>query len=323
MRSVLIFFMILLSTFGAKQKILIIGSYHNTFIWQSEYLRGIKSNLGDNYDYTIYEMDTKRIVPELFQSKASEAIKIYEKLKPDLVLVGDDNALLYTKEYFKDKPVPYVFLGINGNLRDYFVTRPNNFTGVLERPIYKRNVQFIKDCLPNIKKILILYDNSDLSEIIFSDYFESKAKSDILGVETNFLRTNNYSEWKKIILEESKLYDAVLIGVYATLRDDKGKPISDEEVITWTSKNIKKPIFSTWEYAVGKTKTIGGLVLSPYNQGYEAAEIVREILVNKVKPISIYPVTATKGEYIISKTQLNNWKLVIPLKYKSEIRFVD
>jgi len=41
------------------------------------------------------------------------------------------------------------------------------------------------------------------------------------------------------------------------------------------------------------------------------------------KPISIFPVTAEKGGYIISKTELSRWKINIPKKYNQMIKVVD
>ena len=41
------------------------------------------------------------------------------------------------------------------------------------------------------------------------------------------------------------------------------------------------------------------------------------------KPISIYPVTALNGEYLLSQFELNRWNIVIPDKYKEQVKFIE
>ena len=40
-----------------------------------------------------FQMDTKRIPVEQFETKANEAFEYYNELKPSVVILGDDNAL--------------------------------------------------------------------------------------------------------------------------------------------------------------------------------------------------------------------------------------
>ena len=144
-----------------------------------------------------------------------------------------------------------------------------------------------------------------------------------MNVQVNIINTDSYEKWQDTVLNESKKYDAVVLGLYSTLRDKNDKVMDENFVLQWTSKNIKNPLFGTWSFSVGKSKTIGGLVLSGKNQGNEAGKIIRRILENNEKPISIYPVTALNGEYLISQEELKRWGVKIPNKYKNQVKFID
>lgn len=320
---IFLYFFIVNFAFAENKKILIIGSYHKDYQWQMDYTQGLKNTLGKKYDYFEFALNTKRINETEFEKVAGEAFEYYKKIKPDLVVLGDDNALKLLKDRFMKEKIPIVFLGINANIRNYFEQRPNNFAGILERPFYKRNMLFIKESIPSIKKILILLDYSETARTIVQEEFEGRLKTEFLGAEVIINSTNSFEEWKTIVNIDSSKYDAVILGVYHTVRDKNGKIVDENELLHWTSENIKKPLFGTWSFSVGKGKTIGGLVLSGTAQGEEAGKVIQRILEKGEKPISIFPVTAEKGQYLINLYELNRWKVKIPSKYKDMIKVVD
>lgn len=323
MKKLLIFILIIFNITCANKKILIIGSYHKEYQFQNDYIDGIKNVLGEKYDYFEFDMDTKRIKMEEFKKSSDRAFDYYKTIKPDLVVLGDDNALEFLKDRFIKEEVPVVFLGINNNLRKYFDKRPANFTGVLERPLYQRNITFIKECIPYAKNIMMIFDNSETSKYIVEEAFEGKYLSKVLNVFVDIQLIGSEEAWKKTILEESDKYDAFVLGTYFTVKDKKNKIVDENSLLDWTVKNIKKPLFGTWSFSVGKGKTIGGLVLSGKNQGTEAGLIIKKILEKGEKASSIYPVTGSKGEYIISKNEANRWKIRIPERYDKEVILVE
>lgn len=323
MKKIFLFILISLNIFAENKKVLIIGSYHKEFQWQVDYNNGIKNTLGKKYDYFEFELNTKKISESEFKSMSDKAFEYYKKIKPDLVILGDDNSLKLLKDRFIKEKIPVVFLGINANIRNYFKQRPENFTGVLERPFYQRNIAFIKECMPNIKSVLILFDDSETARTIVKENFQGKMSTKLLNIEINIKLINSYETWKTIVAEESENYSAVVLGLYHTVRDNEGKAVDENNLLEWTSENIKKPLFGTWAFSVGKGKTIGGLVLSGMEQGIEAGKIVQKILEKGEKPISIFPVTAEKGEYIINKYELERWNVKIPSKYTSILKIVE
>jgi len=320
---IFVFLFVELSIYCANKKILIIGSYHKEYQFQEDYISSLKKTLGKNYDYYEFDLNTKKIDESEFITMSNKAFLYYKEIKPDLVVLGDDNSLKLLKDRFIKEKIPVVFLGINANIRDYFKDRPPNFTGVLERPLYQRNIMFIKECLPNLTNILVLFDDSETSRTIIQEAFQGKFNLKQSSIDVSIRLINNLETWKTVVSEESYKYGAVILGLYSTIKDSNGKNVDENLILNWTSKNIKNPLFGTWSFSVGKDKTIGGLVLSGINQGVEAGKIIQKILEKGEKPISIFPVTAEKGEYIISKIELSRWKINIPKKYNQMIKVVD
>ena len=322
-KKFILFLFLSINIFSANKKILIIGSYHKEFQFQQDYIDGIKNTLGKKYDYYEFFLNTKKVPESEFVAMSDKAFDYYKEIKPDLVVLGDDNALKLLKDRFILEKIPVVFLGINANIRKYFKQRPNNFTGVLERPFYQRNIAFVKEVVPYLKEILIISDDSETSKTILQESFQGKFTTKLLNMNITIRLTNSYETWKEIVEKESPKYGAVILGLYATVKDNKDKYIDENYLIDWTSKNVQKPLFGTWSFSVGEGKTIGGLVLSGTDQGVEAGKIIEKILEKGQKPISIFPVTADKGEYIISKSESNRWKVKVPSKYNPIIKLVE
>lgn len=126
----------------AKQgkSILLIDSYHKEYEWCKSYRIGLYQGLKDTeVNFTHFEMDTKRLPSSMYQKKAAFAFETYKRVKPDLVILGDDNALKYVGKMLLNTITPVVFLGINNNPRAY-IPMGQNITGVLERPLIKRSI---------------------------------------------------------------------------------------------------------------------------------------------------------------------------------------
>ena len=78
-----------------KQKILIIESYHSEYSWDQSYIQGIKSVFKDDFELLYFQMNTKRLPKTAYEERANKAWEHFQKTKPDLVILGDDNALNY------------------------------------------------------------------------------------------------------------------------------------------------------------------------------------------------------------------------------------
>ena len=108
-------------------------------------------------------MDTKRQSKSAYSKKADQAWAKIQQTQPQLVVLGDDNALKFLGPKLLDGNIPVVYLGINNNPNDY-VPAGHNLTGVLERPLFDFNFDLIgKLVRPQPKKILVLFDHGTTS----------------------------------------------------------------------------------------------------------------------------------------------------------------
>jgi hypothetical protein len=113
--------------------VLIIESYHPALAWTAQCEEGIRQALGGGFDVRSFFMDTKRIPESEFALSAGRAFEAIQRIEPDLVMLGDDNALSMLGPRVAQMDIPIVYFGINNNPRNYFTQLPRNMAGVLER----------------------------------------------------------------------------------------------------------------------------------------------------------------------------------------------
>ncbi|WP_411993411.1 ABC transporter substrate-binding protein [Agarivorans sp. DSG3-1] len=309
----------------AKPHILVIESYHQEYAWDQSYIKGLESVLADDYQLSYFQMDTKRIPSSRHRSRGEMAWQRYLDLKPDLVILGDDNALKYLGPRFAKTKLPVVYLGINNNPRSYHVHQRKNITGVLERPLIKRTVATVSTFMNEPpKRMLILFDDSTTSKTVLKETFGGNTQVNVSGIKLELRLMSSWSEWQDSInhLEEEG-FDAVVFGLYHTLRDDKNKHVPAEQVIAWSAKNTSVPPFGFWDFSIGKDKAIGGLVLFGFEQGRLAAELAHTILTTDVVPHSLGPKTGEKGRYLFSRSQLERYNITLPDNINSKAIFID
>ncbi len=314
--STIVLCLVLLSTSSAKS-LLVIESYHSTYAWDASYLEGLKTSLKD-YTITTFEMNTKRIDKGAFQKAADDAWKKYKSLKPDMVVIGDDNALKLLGEKFKKESTPVVYLGINGNPKDYGVSKAANITGVLERPLFKSGIMNLTNIVNDSKnKALILFDNSTTSQGAKNHIFIGKNNMKIGKTSTDIKLINSAKEYKETVKNAKKNgYSFIVLGLYHTIKDAKGNHVPAGDILAWCSKNSPIPTFGFWDFSVGKGKTAGGLVLYGKAQGERAAKLIKKIE-KGAKPGSIFPEVGEKGKMLFSKSELKRWGITLP-KYMNE-----
>jgi len=308
--------------FSELKKGLLIESYTADYSWDKDYSTTLISDLKDVAKVDIFYMDTKRIPKEEFAKKAEEAWNKFNSVKYDFVVLGDDNALKFMAEKLSKTTVPVFFLGINNNPRAYFGGKdlPANFTGVLERPLIKRSIAYIKEFSPEVKKMLVLFDNGETSEIVKNENFGNELKTKISEIDVEVKLIGDFDKWKEEINRVNTQFDAVVIGLYQTLKDGNGKSVSDTEVLTWSMQNLKKKPFCFWEFTVGKDKAIGGYVISAKEQGKKAAEMIKSYYAKKTLPEIEIP---EKGKLVFSKSGLEKWGIKLPDKIKSEATIIE
>jgi ABC-type uncharacterized transport system substrate-binding protein len=308
-----------------KKIVLVIESYHKEFYWDAGYRRGITKVIGDQAIVKFFEMDTKRLPKATYPDRAALAISEIERVQPDIVMLGDDNALNFVGPEVIKKGIPTVFLGINGNPRDYFGGKlPRGITGVLERPALKRFLEFIRLSQRDWKELLILFDASNTSKLYKEEsfFFQGKSRADYLGFGVEVYFSNSLEELKDKINAAQSTHDALFLGGLNSVTDETGRHVDFTEITKWVHENSQVPLFGFWRGTVGHEKTIGGYVADGQFIGEQAARLVVRIL-NGESPDDITVERTNDARLVLSRSSLKHWNIAIPDALTHDAEFVD
>lgn len=302
----------------------IINSYHSGLAWVDGAYNAIRSSLGPSVTLHVYDMDTKRIPETLFAAKAEEALRLIDSVHPDIVFLSDDNALSLLAQPLTQRQLPTVYFAINSNPRRYIANSHNRYiTGVLERPLLRRSIEYLRTILPEARNITILLDDSVTSQAVLEEIFLGKTSVTQGDLSITVKLISHWTDWQQSVLALSNNgCDALFIATMHRIRKPDHTFIGYDEVMQWTSRNTPVPVFGFLEVDIGPKKAIGGLVLSSRAQGEEAAKLARRIL-NGEEPGTIPPVTAQQGEFLFSRTQLERWHIILPERIAQQARFME
>jgi hypothetical protein len=148
--------------------VLIIESYSSKLDWNQEYVRAIRNVLEPKHSVQRFQMETDSIPKTHYKHAALNALDEYRKVHPKVVILGDDNALVYMLPLLYQEPISIVFLGINDNPRQLLKQYHGRakVTGVLERPYFIKTIGEIAAILPlHKRKLLILFDAGTMATI--------------------------------------------------------------------------------------------------------------------------------------------------------------
>lgn len=312
MRLLLLFLGLSLSQVTLAANILVIESYHQELPWVQDNSRGLKATLGNQNQLEYLYLDTKRIPVEQHPAQAQQAWQRYVEAKPDLVIICDDYAINLLAHRIARYGTPVVYLGMNGNPRQNGTYGSSNITGILERPLLKRNIVEMSALMGSPQKALVLFDDSAVSKTALKDNFGNVAHWQFDKLHVDLRQTDSYPRWQTLITTaRMQGYEMIFLGLYHTLRDQNGNYVDADEAIRWAGQQSQVPIFGFWDFSVGPKKSIGGLVMSGYEQGAAAGTMASELLQGK-RSKSLTPRIASRGEYLFSRSGMNRWKLAPP-----------
>ncbi|NVC61691.1 hypothetical protein FC652_00935 [Vibrio sp. 05-20-BW147] len=311
---------VLVAPFANSIEILVIQSYHAEFEWDKSYLHGISQELGDRAQLETFEMNTKRVPKEQYAAMADNAFAKYQTMKPDIVVLGDDNAFHYIYPKLYDEPISMVFLGVNSNPRKLLSQYHGQarVTGILELPLFVKNVAEIKRLLAKDPlKIWVMFD-SGVTSSIAGAYIERQYQmiKQSLGIEMAVHLIDTEEKWQTVIMQaKEQNVDAVLVGLYQTLVDKQGDNVPAEKILSWSNTHSEVPLFGFWDFSVGKGKTAGGVVLFGEAQGRQVGQIINQILDGK--PADTIPIQiGNQGRPLYSESEFRRWKLPAPQEWE-------
>ncbi len=280
---------------GNVYKIFIVHSYEAENVCGQPQEGGILEGLaeqgfteGNNLLVKRFYMDTKRVhtTPEQIAAQGRAALAAIKKMQPDVVVTLDDNAARMVMLPLVDSEVPVVFSGINNmpewyNSRKQFMNsrkRPgHNVTGVYEKLHMAKSLQVMKAVLPDLKRIVILVDDSPTGRAM-----QKQVAAELAGnsgdVLYSFRQAADFSEYKRIIRQINSNPD---IGSYypaCSRLDDGARGIATvPEIIAWSLAHSTKPAMAV-NYSFSRLGLFGGASVNFPAMGRQAALKIAAIL---------------------------------------------
>lgn len=277
----------------APYHILCLCSYNYSYSTVPEQLRGLVDGLGTlSYDIDYEFMDSKNFYHSSDLQKFYSFIdyKISNSSHYDLIVLSDDNALRFWKNYrnklFKD--IPTVFLGIN-NLNDAIgADQMDAVTGVAEVADYMGNYKLMHKLFPKRTNVVAVVDGSITGRGEYALFTSTSAEYPDFNYSV--INTADYSR-SGLIDVLHKLDDDDMILYLDFLEDGDGTLYTERSASQLLYDNAPDvPIFRISTAYIGYG-VLGGIVYSHYDAGLIAGEMAAKIAAGT--PIADIPMVDT------------------------------
>lgn len=294
---------------GEKKKILILNSYHQGLSWTDNIVKGIKESLKPEeakIEYYIEYMDTKRFYDNAYFEKIFALLnQKYRNIKFDLIFVSDNDALLFTLKYYNIlfKNTAVVFCGIN-NFNDSLIEKHRRwFTGVAEETDVEKTIEIALKIHNNTKQIYVINDATTTGLAMKENLLKVIPK---FSNKVKFIILEN-PDMRELQREVENIPPRSIVLLLLVNRDRTGNFFAYEESLDLLYPHIKVPIYSVWDFYLGRG-IVGGKLTSAYLQGKKAGQLGLEILHGK-SPLEIPVVKESPNEYMFDYNELRRFNI--------------
>lgn len=311
-----------------RRRVFVVCSYDRSYIWSQQTQRGVNAAL-QKFGYVSQAeepdvldardefengrivlrkawMDTKRRDGRADIARATARIVAeIRAFKPDLLLLGDDNAANFIGNQFVDTDLPIVFWGINGLPLKYGLIQRmdapgRNVTGVWQSGYHKESLDLLKKIVPSAQTFAILACGSVSTRPNVKLIEEMSARGALPLRLVDKAVTNSFEQWKEKALDFASRVDAIYMLNHDTLRDRDGNHVGYLTAGRWYLENVRIPEASHEDQFV-----LEGMLLtandSGFNQGHLAFEMAHKILSRGLSPARMAVRTPERGPYMVNR----------------------
>jgi signal transduction histidine kinase/CheY-like chemotaxis protein len=281
-----------------RARVLVLHSYSQDFVWTREQQEGIDAVFGplsNAYDMRIEYLDAVHhpellsgpLLLDLLRAKlAGERFRV--------VLTSDNAAFDFARAHRVElfPGVPIVFMGLNG-YQNSLLRGESGITGVAEDGDLFGTLQVLLQLEPQTKRIVFPGMADDLTYRAIRATVARDLHALPSGVATEF---PEYHDVDAALDALRTLRPDSAIVIMTNMRTRGGEGISSQRVVELVSAATPVPVFTNWDFVVGRG-ALGGSVISGVEQGRLAAQIAVRILRGE-RPESI-PVHRGAGKTLL------------------------
>ncbi|MBN1592011.1 MAG: PAS domain S-box protein [Candidatus Coatesbacteria bacterium] len=262
---------------GESKRVLLLNSYHKGYAWSDNIVSGVDSVFlqHGHVDLHVEYMDTKQHFSQFYLEQLKGIyVEKYGRSRFDAIIVSDDNAFNFLLANREDlfPGVPAVFCGIN-DFDESRIAGHYEITGVNEAPDFKGTLEVSLRLRPKTGRVILVSDQTTTGKIHLGMFLEA-TKYFNSTVEFEILDSCTMSELRDELetLDQSSI---VILLSYA--REPTGQTIGVWDSTKLIVGHSDVPVFTCWDFLV-INGILGGKVVSGFEQGRAAAEIVERIL---------------------------------------------
>ncbi len=259
------------------QKVLVLHSYHQGYLWTDMIQEGFSRTLSGSFpkaEIYVEYMNTKRQTADIMFPHLAELYKhLYKNVKFDVIVASDNNALDFLLMH-RDRlfpGVPVVFCGIN-DIFKYHFDSASGYTGVSEVLDIVSTINIALKLHPGTKKIALITDvtetgliNLGLARKVAGNY------PSIKFIELDKLTASQLSASLK------RLTDDTIVLCLSFFRDPEGRTFTARESMEYIVSASRRPVYTVWDFYMAPG-VLGGKLLSGRLQGENAATLAGRIL---------------------------------------------
>ena len=251
------------------------------------------------------------------QGDQSNLVSMGQKLVSDNnnLLVGIATpATLSLSNATKDKPI--IMAGITYPVEAGLIKSENNpgnnITGVSDRTPIKQQLEVMKQILPKMKKVGILYTASEDNSVKQAQEAEKLAKE--LGLEVKVSTVANTNDIQQVTETLAAETDAIFVPIDNTIA-------SAMATVVKVTDSKKVPVFPSSDTMVADGGLLG-IGVDQYKIGIETAKVIAKVLKGadtKTMPI----VLANEGVIYLNEAKAKQLGIEIPQDIKDKAKVVD
>lgn len=327
-RAVLAFASVLLAVGGARGAapvpILILHSYTLEYPWTKRqhegFVQALRAERGLDPLISTESLDTKRRRYDAGYARAfADFLRFkYADVRPALIYVTDDNALLFARDHlaalFPDSPV--FFSGVNDySVRDWLDR--TRMTGVFEKKEIAPNLSLLRHLDARARQIVLVGDDSNTYQAI-----EREARLDLADfpeIQATFVATPRMDELLDALRRRPEKY--LILTTLGGLLDAQGRPLPLKESIARIVA-LRRFVILNMEDVYQFDGVLGGYVTNGEHQGERAARLALAFLHGT--PVQrIAPILASPNSYLFDVRELERHGLSLPPRLPGEATLLN